>query len=89
MVDQNLGLYLLLHIHALMQDSDDRNCPSLNAVEDEMLPNGMTEVSFFDMITISADADILSDQTEGLIESSQVLLAAQYPKSPACTWRYS
>lgn len=67
MVGHKLGLKLPLHIHALVQDSDDRHCPIFNAVEDQMLTDGMAEIPFSDVIAIPADADILCDQVEGLI----------------------
>lgn len=69
------GLQLTFHIHTLMQDSGDSNCRALNTIEDEMLPNGMAEVSFSDMVTISADADILRNQLEGLIQPQEIFLA--------------
>jgi len=67
MVDHKLGLKLPLHIHALVQDSDDRHCTIFNAIEDQMLSNRMAEIPFPDVIAIPADTNILCDQVEGLI----------------------
>lgn len=50
-----------------MQDSDDNHSLSLNTIKDEMLADGMAEIPLSDVIAIPADADILSNQVEGLI----------------------
>lgn len=67
LVDHKLGLKLPLHIHTLVQDSDDRHYPIFNAIEDQMLSNRMAEIPFSDVVAFPTDADIISDQVERLI----------------------
>ena len=66
---------LPFHIHALVQDSDDGDHVTFDAIEDDVFAHGVAEVPISYMVAIPTDPRIRHNQMEGLIQPRKILLA--------------
>lgn len=59
------NLKLSLHIHALMQNSDNDHCVVFNVIKNKMFPYRMAVIAIADVIAVPAEFVVICKSVEG------------------------